>query len=163
MAKRRSKKRSSGRRRRVGAALNPNNPLVKFGSIALGYFLGDKINQPIEKMVGTKLDGKIVAGAEVGIGFMLAFRGKKTMVKSLAGGVLIGAGAKKAMAEFGIGGIGPYGRVPVLAGAYGNVPVLAGSRNMGSYTPNNSLNGYTPNMSLNGKQRVMGAVASGTV
>ncbi len=141
--------------------MNPNNPIVKFGSIALGYFLGDKINAQLDKLVGDKVDGKIVGAAEAGIGAFLVFGpGKKNLVKALAGGVLLGAGVKKAMTEFGIGGVGPYGRVPVIGGAYGNVPVIG--KRMGAYTPNRQLGSYTPNNSLNGRQKVMGAINPGS-
>lgn len=163
MAKRKKAK-SKSRRRRVGAAgLNPNNPIVKYGSIALGYLMGDKINAQVTKLAGDKIDGKIVGGAEAGLGAFLVFGGgKKTMLKTVGGGILLGAGAKKVMTEFGIGGIGPYGRVPVVAGAYGRVPVVAGAKRINGYSPNASLNGYTPNASLNGKMKVMGAINSGS-
>lgn len=156
MAKRKSKK-AKGRRRVGAAKLNANNPIVKLGSIALGFFLSEKINAPIVKAVGTKLDGKIIGAAEAGVGAWLVFgKGKKTMVKAVAGGVLLGAGVKKAMTEFGIGSFGPYGRVPVVAGAYGRVPVLAG------YSPNSTLNGYNTNQTLNGKAKVMAGVTPGS-
>lgn len=162
MAKRRKTK-TVRRRRRVGAAkLNANNPIIKFGSIAAGYFLADKINAPIDKLVGSKLDGKIVAGAEVAGGYLLAFKGRKSLVKQILGGALIGAGAKKAMASFGIGGIGPYGRVPVVGsavGPYGRVPVI-GAKRIGQYSPNASLNGYTPNGSLGTRQKIVGSVSN---
>jgi len=162
--KKAKKKSTTRRRRRVGAmALSPSSPLVKFAPIAIGYFLGDKINEAVLKMTGDKLDKKIVAGAEAGLGYMLVFGpGKKSLMKSVAGGIALGAGAKLLMSEFGIGGIGPYGRVPVIAGPYGNVPVIAGRRRVGNgYTPNKALNGYTPNNSL--ASRIMGAVnASGS-
>lgn len=163
MAKRKKAK-SKSRRRRVGAAgMNPNNPIVKYGSMALGYLMGDKINAQVAKMVGDKVDGKIIGAGEAGLGAFLVFGGgKKSMLKTIAGGVLLGAGAKKVMTEFGIGGIGPYGRVPVVAGAYGRVPVVAGAKRINGYTPNNALNGYTPNSSLNGKMKVMGAIHSGS-
>lgn len=147
-------------KRKVGARkLNPSSPIVKIGSIALGYFLGSKINAPIEKLVGDKVDGKIVGAAEAGIGAYLVFgKGKKSVVKTAVGGLLVGAGAKKLMTEFGIGRVaGPYGRVNVVASTgspYGRVNVLNG------YTPNNALNGYTPNNALNGRGKVMSGVGA---
>lgn len=151
-------------KRKVGARkLNPSNPLVKLAPIAVGYFFGDKINAPLEKLIGTKVDGKIVGGAEAGIGAYLAFgKGKKSVAKSVVGGLLLGAGAKKLMSEFGIGRVGgPYGRVSVLGNSvpgspYGRVNVVSG------YTPNNALNGYTPNNSLNGRRSVMSGVGNGS-
>lgn len=152
MAKRR-KRSSSGSRRRVGAAkLNANNPIVKFGSAGAGFFLADKINQPIDKAVGDKLDGKIVGAIQaVGGGWYLFKKGKKNLILTLVAGIVAGAGVKRLMGEFGIGS--PYGRVPVVAGPYGRVPVVA--RVGQGYTPNQALNGYTPNQSLN---RVMAGV-----
>ena len=162
MAKR--KKKSSGRRHKVGATkLNANSNLVKLAAVAGGYFFSDKINAPIVKMAGDKVDGKIIGAAEAGIGaYLVLGKGRKTMVKTIAGGVLAGAGIKKLMGEFGIGSINnPYGRVPVIGNnnPYGRVPVIAGTRRVGSYTPNQQLGSYTPNASLSG--RVMAGVSAG--
>lgn len=157
-----SKRTAAPRRRRMGAAggkLNASSPLVKWGSVAVGYFLGPKINAQITKLVGDKVDGKIVGAAEAGLGFMLAMRkgGKKGMVQTVAGGVLMGAGIRQVLSSFGIGG---YGNVPVIGRAYGNVPVIGRPGTRG-YTPNRSLNGYTPNVSLNGG-RVMAGITPGS-
>lgn len=170
MAKRRKHK-SSGRRRRVGSSkMNANNPIVKWGSIIAGLFFGDKINAPIDKMVGTQLDPKIIGGVElVGGGLLVFGKGKKTMFKTVGGGLLLGAGGNKLLAEFGInmpslGSVlgNTYGRVPVIGNTYGRVPVIAGRR-MGAYTTNSALNGsmgsYSPNSSLNGHSN---KVMSGT-
>lgn len=172
MARKRSYRRTSTRRRkaagtkvrrrRVGAtALNfsVNSPLVKWGSVALGYFIGDKLTAPLVKMIGDKVDPKIVAGAEVGLGFLLAMKkGKKNMLTVVGGGLLLGAGVKSAMQAFGLGGIGPYGRIPVIAGAgpYGRVPVI-GKRHLGNYSPSASLNGYSPSGTIN-SSKIMGTV-----
>jgi|SRR5690606_5668041 len=162
MAKRRKKR--TGSRRRVGASkLNANSNIVKLGAIALGYFVGPKIQEKIDTAIGDKLDGKIVGAAEAGAGAWLTFgKGKKTMAKTIGGGFLLGMGVRKAMTEFGIGGIGPYGRVPVVAGAYGRVPVLAGSRRVGAYTPNQQLGAYNPHGGLNGRSKVMAGVSPGS-
>lgn len=160
MAKKRKK--ATGRRRVGASKLNAGNPIVKYGSIALGYFMGDKINSQIDKLTGDKIDGKIVGGVQAGAGAFLTFgKGKKSMIKTVAGGVLLGSGAKKLMSEFGIGGIGPYGRIPAVAGAYGRVPVVAGKRRMG-YTPNEQLGAYNPHGGLNGKMKVMAGVSPGS-
>lgn len=144
------------RRRRVGAmALSATSPLMKWGSVALGYFIGPKINEQITKLVGDKVDAKIVGAAEAGIGFLLAMKkGRKGMLQTVGGGVLLGAGLKQLMTSFGVGAIGPYGRVPVIGGAYGNVPVI-GQR---GYTPNHSMNGYTPSGTLGRGGKVMSGV-----
>jgi len=161
------KKKKPVRRPRVGGTgkLNPNNPIIKFGVPIAGFLLGDKIQAPIDKMVGTKLDGKIVGAAEAGLGAFLVLGKKKSLVKSIVGGLLVGAGAKKLATEFGIGGLGNvYGRVPVIGNTYGRVPVIGGAakriNGSGGYTPNASLNGYSPNQSLSG--RVMAGVSTGS-
>jgi len=152
---RRKKAKKSTRRRRIGAAgkLNANSPIVKFGSMAAGYFLGDKINEQIEKITGDKMDGKIVAGLEVLAGLVLnktiklgKSGGKPSLPLVVVGGVLAGAGLKKGLAEFGV--INGFYSVPVLNG-YRSVPVLNGY----NPTPGASLNGYrVPN------RQVMGGV-----
>jgi len=166
-SKKRKHKATRRRRRSVGAlSMSASSPLMKYGPIALGFFLAAKINAPLDKMIGDKVDGKIVAGGQVGLGYMLALGpGKKSLIKSVAGGLLLGSGAKRAMTEFGIGGIGSaYGNTPVVAGAYGNTPVLAGRRRLNGYSPNRAMNGYTPNSALNGNGgRVMAGVDPGTI
>jgi hypothetical protein len=118
---------------------------------------------PIKKIVGDKLDSKIVAGAEAGLGFLLAMRkGKKTLPLVILGGYLLGAGVKKGMAAFGIGGLGPYGEVPVVAGLgpYGLVPVI-GKRRLAGYNPSGTLGGYNPSGSINKVMGAMGTVSTG--
>lgn len=161
--RKKSKKATPRRRRRIGAmAMNASNPLIQYGPIAAGFFLAAKINDPLIKAIGDKVDKKIVAAGEAGLGAFLVFgKGKKSIVKSVVGGVALGAGIKLLMQSFGIGGVGPYGRTPVIGGAYGNVQVLGGRRRVGvGYTPNNSMNGYTPNRSL--ASRIMGGVGKGS-
>lgn len=154
------------RRRRVGAmSMSVSSPIMKYGPIALGFLLADKINAPIDKMVGTKLDTKIIAGAQVGLGAAYIFlkKGKKSLPLTIAAGILLGAGAKRAMTAFGIAGIGPYGRVPVVGGAYGRVPVVSGRHRIGDYNPHGSLGSYTSNQALNGSsvRSVMGGTGAG--
>lgn len=159
MATRKKRKgKATRRRRRIGGMkLSASNPLVKFGSMGAGFLLGDKINPAIDKMTGT-MDPKIVGAGEAGIGAALVFMklGKKpaSVIQVIAGGVLLGAGAKRLLKAFGImNGIGGYGSVPVIGqrrlNGYGAVPVIGG------YTPNMNLagvlnGGYTvPSSSLN--------------
>lgn len=136
MARRkRTQKKSSSRRRRVsGVALNAKSPLVKFGSIAAGYFLGDKINEALSKVTGT-LDPKIVAAAEVAAGYLLSSK-VKGLPGAAVGGLLMGAGAKKGLQAFG-----------VISG----VPVINGYRDMrtinGLPKPAPRLNGVAPGIS----------------
>lgn len=153
----RSRRRKSSRRRhrRVGAiALNPSSSLVRYGSIAAGYFLSDAVNSLIDKTTGGKIDSRIVAGGELILGAMLVFgKGRKGLLKTVAGGVLLGAGAKKGLKALNV--ISGYGAVPVI-GNYGNVPVISG------YNAPGTLAGYSPNASLNGNKKpsVVGSIDS---
>jgi hypothetical protein len=149
-------KHHSRRRRRMGAmALNAANPMVQIGSIAAGFLLvGKPLNDMIDKLA--KIDAttdaskkKIVAGVEVGLGALLLLKkGKKSMIEVVGGGILAGAGLKRALTEFGI--ISGFQQVPVLSG-YKNVPVLGGY-NVPSPA---GLNGYNTRRSVS--QQIMGS------
>ena len=170
-AKSKSRKRSGtakpkSRRRRMGAtsAMNfsASSPLVKIAGAALGFLKPELI--PVSKLVGDKVDPKIVAIGEGGLGFLLSQRknkGRGAMATGMAvlSWYMIGAGVKKALQAFGImSGISPYGRVPVIAGysPYGRVPVIAGHK-MNGYSPSGTLSGYTPSSSIS---KVMTGVGS---
>ena len=152
MARRKSgKKAKTTRRRRIGGLgkLNASNPIVKFGSIAAGYFLADKVNAAVDKVTGT-MDGKLVAGIQTFGGLVL--NGTVPMIKKklplplvIVGGVVAGAGVKRGLTEMGV--INGFHDVPVLGG-YRDVPALGGY----NPTPGASMNGY------NVPSRVMGAV-----
>jgi hypothetical protein len=148
-------KKPTRRRRRIGAtALNMKSPLVKYGSIAAGFLLANTINTPLDRVVPVSVDPKIVAGAQVGLGAMLAFKKQQSALTTIGGGLLIGSGIKRAMAAFGIAGIGGYQSVPVVGrvGAYQNVPVIGGYR-----TAAVALTGYkTSPVALNGSSGLMG-------
>lgn len=110
MARRKKAKKTSHRRRRVsGVALSARSPLVQFGSIAAGYFLADKINGALSSVTGT-LDPKIVAAAEAIGGYLIKSKVKGT-TGTVLGGVLMGAGVKKGLQEFGV-----ISGVPVVSG-----------------------------------------------
>ena len=162
MARRKAKKRTSRRRRSVGGIgkLNASNPIVKFGSIAAGYFMGDKVNEQIDKAAGDKMDGKLLAGLQTFGGLVINGTvplGKRKIVKpgvmglimTVGGGVLAGAGIKRGLSEFGI--ISGFSDVPVLGG-YRSVPALNGynptpGSHMGSYqvpTPAGKVMGSVP-------------------
>lgn len=161
MAKRKKSKKIT-RRRRIGAAgkLNANSPLVKFGSIAAGYFLGDKINEQVEKLTGDKIDGKIVAGLEVLAGLVLnktIKMGKSTKASLplvVVGGVLAGAGIKKGLSELGV--INGFYNVPILNG-FRSVPALNGY----NPTPGANMNGFrVPNRQVMGGINIMTDMAA---
>lgn len=140
-------KKTSRRRRRVGAlALNPSSTMVQVAAVAAGYLLAGTVNPMLDKVVPTNVDAKLVAAGQVGLGAALVMGKKKSLVKTLAGGVLAGAGLKRALTAFGIGRIGNYQSVPAING-YQNVPAIgAGSRRVAGYVTNNAnLAGYTAN------------------
>jgi hypothetical protein len=146
--KRKSTKRRSTRRRRIGAvALNPANPVVKIGAAAAGFVFAGTINPLIDKVAGT-MDAKLVGAGQTGIGAALMFmklgNKKPGLVQTVAGGVLAGAGAKRLLQALGI--INGFSAVPVIGrkmmkssmNGYGNVPVIG---NAPGYTVPRSLNG----------------------
>jgi hypothetical protein len=101
MSRRKNRKaKTTTRRRRRISGVNAKSPIVQLGSIAAGYFLGDTINDALSKVTG-KLDPKIVAGIEALGGFLLT-RKVKSLPGQLIGGVLMGAGVKSGLKEFGV-------------------------------------------------------------
>lgn len=157
------------RHRSVGA-LNPSSSMVKLASLAAGYFIGDTVNDQINKFAPASIvsptDPKsimayAIPAAELGIGGMLLLSKKKQgMLKTVAGGILAGAGLKAMLKKAGI--IAGYQSVPVIGG-YQSVPVVGSVPNMltgaspySGVVPNQlsgyRVNGYRPNGS-----RVMGS------
>lgn len=140
MAKR---KKHTGRRRRrsVGAmSLNPKSPLMMIAAVAGGYFLADTINPMIDKFypnaatapaTGFSLSdpNTIKMAGELGLGgYLLLSKGKASLLKTGAGGILAGAGLKRALVKMGV--VTGYQSVPVIGrrmGGYQAVPVI-GSR-----------------------------------
>lgn len=157
---RRRKKRGTTRRRRIGAmALSPSSPITQIGSLALGYFLAaDPINAQIDKMAkgsaATVPDGtnKIIAAVEtLGGGYLLMSKKKRSLIKTVAGGVIAGAGLKRALKAFNV--ISGFQSVPVVGrpgamvrrmNGFRDVPVVAGGPSMHGYTPTGAaaLTGY---------------------
>jgi hypothetical protein len=124
--RKKASKKTSRRRRRIGAtALNMKSPLVKYGSIAAGFLMANAINTPLDNVIPTNIDSKLVAAGQIGIGAALAFKKQQSMITTVGGGILIGAGIKRAMSAFGIGG---FQSVPVVGssrvGNFQSVPVL---------------------------------------
>ncbi len=158
MAKR--KKKSHGRRRRrIGAlSMSASSPLVKFGSMAAGYFLADKVNEQLVKLTGT-MDPKIVNGilAAGGLYYNFLYKGKKSTIMVALTGLAAGVGAKGLLTDFGV--ITGFREMPVI-GSYGNVPVI------GEYAPTSgNLSGIgaynVPSSVLNGIGAVADASGSG--
>lgn len=185
MAKRRKKRGSS--RRRVGAmAMSASSPIVQIGSLALGYFLAaDPINGLIDGFA-SKISpapgstavpastvpastNKIIAAVEtLGGGYLLMSKKKRSMIKTVAGGVIAGAGLKRALKAFNV--ISGFQNIPVV-GRLGNtvvkrpkglmgfrdVPVVAGGAEMYGYTPTGAaaLTGYNVGRSV--ASQIMGS------
>jgi hypothetical protein len=170
--KRRSHRRKSHRRRvarpvarrrrhrRIGAmALSPTSTMVQAGTVVAGYLLAGKINPLVDKLTGT-MDAKIVSAIQVGLGgaLVLGKLGKRSMVTVIPGGLIAGAGIKRALTSFGV--VTGYGSVDVISGrmvkGYQKVPAVSG------YNPQASLNGYpTASVPINGPNvsaRIMGKV-----
>ena len=169
MAKRKSQKKKTHRRRRVGGlALNASSPLVMLGSVALGYLGGGAINSALNMLVPASMKtqsytGKVLAGGQIGVGTLLVMgKGKKSILKTVAGGLLAGAGIKRAMVVFAPGTtdtLGGYGAVPVL-GAYATPGQIGYGRKVAGYGSVPVLGAYTPNSSLTGAVKVMGSTSA---
>lgn len=166
MAKR--KRKSSTRRRRVsgiGAALNPNNPVIALVAVAAGYFLADKINTPVDKVfpasTDTMLSGYLKPAVKLaaGAGYLLAAKRKKIYF-TLPAGLLAGAGLKQALVKAGV--VSGFQAVPVIAG-YQAVPVI-GQAGMPPALSGHRVNGMPPALSGHrvngGSSNVMAGIGS---
>lgn len=146
----RKKAKKTYRRRRVGAlALSPSSNLVKLGSVAVGYLFANQVNGMIDKVVPATVDQKIIGAAQAGAGYFLAFRkgGKSSMIKTLAGGILAGAGVKRLATSMNL--ISGFQMVPAVGG-YQKVPAIG-----------NRVNGYAPGPGgINGYQLARQTVGS---
>lgn len=152
-----AKKKKSYRRRRVGAmSLNAKSPVVIVGSAVAGYLLADKINEAVDKALikvmpdkttPTVLSstGKTVATVgSLALGAVLIKMGKPNLIKTVVGGIIAGAGVKRAAKSAGL--IKGYQNVPVIgrrAAGYQAVPVLGGTK-MAAYELPNAINAYIP-------------------
>lgn len=135
--KQRSKKKGNKKTKRVGA-LNPNNTMIKLAAIAVGYFVGDTINGPLDKIIPasvltptnpTSAVKYVPAVAQIGIGGLLLMKkGKPSMIKTIAGGLLAGSGLRRGLKSAGV--ITGYQSTPVIGKAphrmagYQTVPVV---------------------------------------
>lgn len=180
------KKHHKKRRHHAVGALNPKSPLVMLASVGIGYLMADTINGKIDQFNTTTttpagggtpvstntVSPTIVMVGELGIGGLLLLSKRKGgtmgMVKTVAGGVLAGAGLKRALKKFGV--VSGYQSVPVIGrrmGGYQAVPVIGGMRpgqlagapgpgQLQGYRVNGMNNGYVPNGS--GTSKIMGSV-----
>jgi hypothetical protein len=131
-------------------SLNPKSTLVRAASIAAGYFLGDQINSMIDSVTPAGIfpvpvatnpptapatgfaalgfnQDTIIGAAEAGLGAMLLLsKGKASIIKTGAGGILAGAGLHRLLKKTGI--VTGYQSVPVIGSrrmaGYQSVPVI---------------------------------------
>lgn len=161
-----AKRKKGARRRRVSGTLNPKSPVVMAAAVAAGYFLGDTINTAIDKVIPASIStGKgiityLPTMAEAGIGaYLLMGKGKSSIVKTAAGGVLLGAGIKRGLKRAGI--VSGFDSIPVVGGFKG-VPVIGAMPPALSGVPD-SLSGYNvPGVGGYTTSRVLGSVYSDT-
>lgn len=157
MAKKRKK--HSRRRRRVGAfGLGGSDTGVKLLAVGAGFLLGNTINGMIDKVlpkttdtvpVVTKSGETIAMVGQVGLGGLLLLRkqsGTTGMVMKAAGGLLAGAGVKRALKVLGV--VSGYQSVPVIGrykmAGYQSVPAIGKTpAQLAGKTPP-QLSGYRP-------------------
>ncbi len=175
------RRRTTGRRRskRIGAmSLNPKNPLVLVASVAAGYLASDQIFKVIDKAIPTKdtsatdktqvnvVSDTVLGGGMAAAGGALALLGKKSMAKTVAGGVMVGAGLKLVAVDrgwvkasvTGFPSVPSVGRTRRRMNGFPSVPSVGftPAALRGGYSPNrasvsaingvpDSLRGYTPN------------------
>lgn len=178
------------RRRHVGAlSMNASSPLVMGLAVAGGFFADQFVG--INNMIDGFLPGTVVtpatatAGAintatptmnnvamagEIGLGGYLMLSKGKSMVKTVAGGFLVGLGARRLAKELKI--ISGFQDVPVIGRrhmrGFQDVPVIGGLPNAlsggmpnalsGGYASKNGLGSYIP---IGSGSRVMGSVDGG--
>lgn len=180
------------RRRHVGAlGLKGKDTGLKLAALAGGFFLGKSINGMIDSLAvkmspatGTTAVTSNITGSniptvaatvgEVGVGGLLLMMKKRPgttgMILKVAGGVLAGAGLRRAIGQMGF--MNGYQSVPVIGrhrmAGYQSVPVI-GQRTIpaqlaGGNTPAQlqgfRVNGYTPTGS--GVMGKIGAIEGGS-
>lgn len=157
-------KRKKGRRRsrRVGAISlgGKKSTGLKLLAVAGGFLMGDMINTQVDKILPkkTNADGTQTPNntlgiiGEVGIGGLLLLKKKQSMITTIGGGVLAGAGLKRALKTMGV--LKGYQNVPVIGkhrmSGYQSVPVIGNgmppqlSGRVPAQLQGYRVNGYTP-------------------
>jgi len=138
------------------------------GSLAAGYFLGNTINDAIDKMLPAPAAGttsslpKFVMAGEIGLGGLLLLKKRKSLITTGLGGILAGAGIHRALKSAGI--VSGYQSVPVIGrrmAGYQSVPVIgrvpAQLSGMPSQLQGFRVNGYRP---VGSGSNVMGSVGN---
>jgi hypothetical protein len=160
------KKHKRRRSRRVGGlGIGKGDTGLKLLAVAGGFFLGNTINTQIDKFlpkeappagsttpstVPTRTAKMAATAGEIGLGGLLLLRKRSNTIMKVAGGVLAGAGLKRALNVMGVmNGIGGYQNVPVIGAhrmaGYQSVPVIGANTpaQLAGRTPP-QLSGYRP-------------------
>jgi hypothetical protein len=164
MAKRRKHTRRRARRVGGGLGFGGKDTGMKLLAVGAGYLLADTINGFIDPMlpqtkdavpVVTKDGQTIGMAAQLGIGGLLLLKkqsgGSAGTAMKVAGGILVGAGLKRAMGVLGLKkAVTGYQQVPVIGrhrmAGYQQVPVIGSTpipAQLSGRTPA-QLNGYRP-------------------
>lgn len=136
MPKRKKRGGSRRRRRHVGALnLKGKDTTLKLAALAAGFLIGPKLNAAIDKantttsttgVVTTKVDPSFIMVGEIGVGGLLLMRKKSNMIMKIGGGVLAGAGLRRAIGKMGL--MNGFQSVPVIGrhrmAGYQSTPVL---------------------------------------
>ena len=158
------KKRKHRRHRSVGAMGfgKGKDTGLKLLAVAGGFLLGDTINAQIDKFLpkttdtttSTQVPNQTIGiVGEIGLGGLLLLRKKKSMPLTVIGGVLAGAGLKRAAKKMGL--IKGYQNVPVIGrhrmAGYQSVPVIGNTAmpaqlqgKMPAQLQGYNVNGYVP-------------------
>lgn len=175
-----AKKAHSGKRR---GSSKKTDLLIKLAAVGVGYMAADKINEQVDKIVPKTKDANgvekpndtVAMAGELGIGGLLLIKkfnigGKVgSMVLQGAGGILAGAGLKRALKKLGV--ISGYQNTPVVGSrrhrmaGYQSTPVVAGMGGVPSAlsgTPA-ALRGYRPTGSGVGGYNSQGSGVMGNV
>jgi len=142
--------------------ISKGNMMVKILSVGAGFLAGDMINTQIDKLlpkttdpvpVPTKNAQTAAAVGEIGLGGLLLLRkqsrGTMGAVMTYGGGILMGAGLKRALKVMGV--ISGFQSVPVIGrhrmAGYQSVPVIGQSvipAQLAGRTTPPQLAGYVP-------------------
>lgn len=149
MARKKTKKSATPKRRRrvSGIALNAKSPVVNYGSIAAGYFLGQTINDAIQKVVANvapSVSPTILAAVQAGGGFLIR-KSMKGTAGQVIGGVLMGSGIRAGLKATGIiSGIPTIGGMRTVAQLPRSVRKVAGLPGSGVASPAMAVIGAMP-------------------
>lgn len=146
--KRKSGKKKTGKKRMGATAkINAYNPIIQLAAVGAGLLVADPLNAGIDKLTNGKVDGKLVAAGQAGVGaafLLVKFSKKRTwmdLIPVAGGGVLAGAGLKRGWDEYQA-----YKAAHPAVAGYQNVPVI-GRRGMNGYQNvpviGKRMNGYS--------------------